>query len=144
MDGFEEFARATLRRYGVALAYPDFRTMWLANLSAQAAAWALIVSRGWLVFDMTHSSWMVGLVTFAAMAPLLFMPIVAGVLADRMDRRTLLGSTYFVNMVITLALAALAEAGVLNQSWARALTVVNRMARAAPQPTTPALPPSLP
>jgi MFS family permease len=143
MDGFEEFARATLRRYGVALAYPDFRTMWLANLSAQAAAWALIVSRGWLVFDMTHSSWMVGLVTFAAMAPLLFMPIVAGVLADRMDRRTLLGSTYFVNMVVTLALGVLAEAGVLNEWWVLALTIVNGMARAAQQSTSQALAASL-
>src|SRR6059058_1960850 len=91
-----EFLRASLFRYTAALEYREFRTMWLASLAAQAAAWALIVARGWLVFDMTGSSMVVGIVTFAAMAPLIFMPPIAGVLADRFDRRNVLAATYAV------------------------------------------------
>src|SRR5690349_2448777 len=114
MSAIRSFARASLERYVVALEYPEFRTMWLAHLAAQAAGWALIVARGWLVFDLTHSSLVVGLVTFAAMAPMLVMPPIAGVLADRMDRRTLLASTYVANLALTLVMAVLAAFGGLN------------------------------
>jgi len=48
------------QRYASALAFPDFRKMWLANLSAQAAAWPLIVARGWFTFEETGSSIWVG------------------------------------------------------------------------------------
>ncbi|MBI2166112.1 MAG: MFS transporter, partial [Chloroflexi bacterium] len=59
-------------RYLAALRHRDFRYMWLASLAAQSAAWALIVARGWLVYEETHSSAWVGVVTFAAMIPLVF------------------------------------------------------------------------
>src|SRR5688572_13587696 len=139
MSSVGAFARASLNRYVVALEYPEFRTMWFAHLSAQAAGWALIVARAWLVFDLTHSSLIVGLVTFAAMAPMLIMPPIAGVLADRMDRRTLLASTYVINMGITLVLAILAVIGVLNEWLVLGLTVANGMARATQQSTSQAL-----
>ena len=32
----------------LALQYRDYRTLWTANACAGAAAWALIVARGWL------------------------------------------------------------------------------------------------
>lgn len=130
MTALGSIFQASLARYGAALEYPEFRTMWFANLWAQAAAWALIVTRGWLVFDMTHSSVAVGVVTFAVMAPMLFMPPISGVLADRMDRRTLLASTYAVNFFHNLVLGLLAASGVLVEWHIVALSVVNGMARA--------------
>jgi MFS family permease len=128
-----------LERYTAALKYPDFRTMWWANLTAQAAAWALIVTRGWLVFDLTHSSGMVGVVTFAAMAPLFFVPPLAGVLADRIDRRTLLGWTYALNLVHNLVLAVLAFTGAIVPWHLVALSLVNGVARAVQMPVSQAL-----
>jgi MFS family permease len=139
MNGVRGFASAVFGRYVAALEFPEFRTMWLAHLSAQAAGWALIVARGWFVFDLTQSSWAVGLVTFAATAPMMIMPLIAGVLADRMDRRTLLASTYAINMVVTLILALLALFGVLNEGLVLGLTLVNGFARATQQSTSQAL-----
>ncbi|MPZ15057.1 MAG: MFS transporter [Chloroflexi bacterium] len=115
------------------------RLMWLANLSAQAAAWGLIVSRGWLVFDMTGSSMDVGIVTFAAMVPLVFVPPIAGVLADRVDRRTLLGSTYALNMAQNLVLGLLAGTGTIEEWHVVTLSFINGIARAAQQSTSQAL-----
>ena len=46
-----DLARATMSRYALALEHRDYRMMWMANFSAQAAAWALIVSRAWFVYD---------------------------------------------------------------------------------------------
>ncbi|MEA2638750.1 MAG: hypothetical protein QOF51_144 [Chloroflexota bacterium] len=128
-----------LDRYLAALEYPDFRNMWFATMSAQAAAWALVVSRGWLVFDMTGSSLAVGIVTFATMAPSLIMPPIAGVLADRIDRRNLLASTYVINFFSNLALALLAWTGVLSEWSIIALSVVNGVARATQMSTSQAL-----
>lgn len=139
MAGPLPLVRSTLSRYSAALAYPEYRTMWTANLAAQAANWALIVSRGWLAFDLTGSSMAVGVVTFAALAPQLFTPPFAGVLADRMNRRTLMASTYAVNLVATLLLLALVAAGGITDWHLVALSLVNGMARATQMSTSQAL-----
>src|SRR2546423_14623481 len=52
-EGYFDSFRA---RFFAALAYPDFRRLWAANAYAQAAAWALIVTRGWLIYDKTGSA----------------------------------------------------------------------------------------
>ncbi|MBI2172512.1 MAG: MFS transporter [Chloroflexi bacterium] len=139
MAYFARIGRSTLARYLAALEYSDFRKMWLANLSAQAAAWALIVARGWLVFQKTDSSAWVGIVTFAAMGPLFFVPPFAGVLADRVNRKTILQWTYIVNLIHNLALALLALSGFLQLWHLVALSLVNGAARAVQMPTSQAL-----
>jgi predicted MFS family arabinose efflux permease len=131
------------RRFFVALQYEDYRQLWVANAFAQAAAWGLIVARGWFVYHNTHSSFLVGLTTFAAMGPQLLVPAIAGVLADRMDRRTLLAWTYGLNTAHNLALLVLASFGVLEVWMLVALSVMNGTARAAQLPTSQALAASL-
>ena len=83
-------------RFLAALQYKDYRTLWMANLFAGAAGWALIVARGWLAFDMTetNSSMWVGVVTFMAMAPRFFLTPVIGFIADKFNRQTVLSWTY--------------------------------------------------
>ena len=122
-----------------ALEYEDFRHMWMANAAAQAAAWALIVTRGWLVYDETHSTLSVGLTTFAAMGPMVVVPPLAGVLADRFDRRTVLAWTYLVNLGHNLVLAALALTGVIDFWMILVLSLVNGVGRAVQMPTSQAL-----
>jgi MFS family permease len=131
--------RAMTHRYVAALAYADFRRMWLANVAAQAAAWALIVARGWLVFDVTHSSAWVGVTTFAAMGPLFVVPPFAGVLADRVDRRTVLAWTYALNLAHNLALALLALFDLLALWQLVALSLFNGVVRATQMPVSQAL-----
>ena len=58
------------------LRFDDFRSLWIAALSAGAASWALIVARGWLVYDLSGSSIWVGVVTFAAMAPMFLLSLI--------------------------------------------------------------------
>lgn len=132
-------ARYIFEKLTAALAYEDFRHMWLANASAQAAAWALIVTRGWLVYDQTHSTLSVGLTTFAAMGPMVIIPPLAGVLADRFDRRTVLAWTYVVNLGHNLVLASLALSGLLDFWMILALSLVNGVGRAVQMPTSQAL-----
>ena len=128
-----------LGQYFAALQHPQFRKLWWANIWAQSAGWGLIVARGWLVFDHTHSSASVGIVTFAAMAPLFFVPPFAGVLADRMHRGKLLQWTFAVNLAHNVALAILALMGHIEMWQIVLLTLVNGSARAVQIPTAQAL-----
>jgi len=58
-----------------------------------------MIALSWLVYDMTHSTFMLGLVGFISRIPsLLFAPI-AGVFADRMNKYKLLYLTQILAMV---------------------------------------------
>lgn len=135
--------QSRLQRYLAALQYRDYRTMWFATLWAGAAAWALIVARGWLVYEQSGSSLWVGVATFAAMAPRLVVPPLTGFLADLMDRRTLLAWTYGINLVHNLVLGILVLTGRAELWHIIALALVNGAARAAQMTASQALMPNL-
>ncbi len=132
-----------IHRYLSALAYRDYRLLWIASLSSQAAAWALIVARGWLVYEMSSSSGWVGLVTFAAMIPRVVVTPVAGYLSDRFDRRTVLATMFAINLVQNVVLALLAFAGTMQIWHLVLLSFINGSARAAYMPANQALLPNL-
>lgn len=143
MASVADFARATGSRFLGALQYKDYRTMWYATMAAGAAAWALIVARGVLAYDLSKSSLLVGLVTFSAMAPQMVVPFFAGYLADRIDRRRLLAWSFGVNVAQNAVLAALAFSGHIQAWHIVALSLVNGVARAVQIPTSQSLVPNL-
>ena len=147
-----------MRRYTAALSYPDYVTLWTASLSSGAAAWALIVARGLLVYDLTDgSSLWVGVVTFGAMIPRVLVPPFTGYLADRFNRRNIMASMFAINLVHNIALAALVSLDMFTE-WSDVmilptvslsllvlsfLSFVNGSARAAQMPAGQALIPNL-
>jgi MFS family permease len=131
------------QRFLLSLQYRDYRVLWTATVCAGAAAWALIVARGWLAFTITDSSLWAGLVTFVAMAPRFFATPVIGFLADRFDRQTLLCWTYALNLSHNVALAALAMLGLADPWVLVALSLINGTLRAAEQTVTQSLLPNL-
>jgi len=69
------------------------------------------VAEGWLIYRLTNSAFTLGLVGFFSLAPLVPVSLVAGVMSDRMSRRTLLVLTQVGLIFPPLALAVLAWAG---------------------------------
>ena len=143
MGGIAETARLIGAHYLAALQHRDFRTLWTASLCAGAAHWALIVARGWLVFDLEGSSIWVGVVTFAAMFPRFFVSPFAGLLADRLDRRTVLAGAFGLSLAHNVVLAGLAVAGIIEVWYVVVLAVVDGSARAVMMPATGSLLPNL-
>ncbi|MCX6020794.1 MAG: MFS transporter [Chloroflexi bacterium] len=126
------------------LEHPQYRTLWFANMWAGAAAWALIVTRGVQVLQMSdNSSFWVGMTTFAAMFPIVVVPPLAGYLADRLDRKTVLAWTFVINLVANVALTAAVVSGEATLWQIILLSLVNGVARAAQVPASQALLPSL-
>ena len=143
MTNTMQFARATGARFLGALQYQDYRTMWYATMAAGAAAWALIVARGVLAYDLSGSSLLVGVVTFSAMAPQMVVPFIAGYMADRFDRRKVLAWSFALNVVQNLVLAALVFTGQVQVWHMVVLSLVNGTARSVQMPTSQSLVPNL-
>jgi MFS family permease len=72
------------------------------------------VATGWLVYRLTNSAFLLGLVSFASQIPTLLLSPFAGVFVDRSDKRRVLVATQVLAMIQSLALAALAITGVIK------------------------------
>ena len=138
-----EDGRPAKTQFFTSLQHLDYRRLWFGNVSAGSAHWALIVARGWLVFEITDSSTLVGVVTFAAMIPGFLISPFAGLLADRVDRRRLLAWTFGLDAAHNLLLATLTIVGIVQVWHLVALSLVNGSARAAQMPASGALLPNL-
>ena len=62
---------------------------------------------GWFVFEQTGSPFLVTLVGFSGMGPLVVLGVFGGVLAERVDKRRLLLGTLFANLIAAALMAAL-------------------------------------
>ena len=89
-----------------AFRYPDFRVLWASTVSNQLGLGMQQVLLGWLVFEITESGGMVGVVFAARSAPNLVVGFVAGSVSDRIDRRVLMRASVF-GMVVCAGLVAL-------------------------------------
>jgi predicted MFS family arabinose efflux permease len=77
----------------------------------------------WMILELTDSPWLVALVGFFGMAPMLLLGVLGGVLADRVDRRSLLITTQLASFAASLTLAGLLFTGEVRY-WHGYLTVL--------------------
>jgi len=95
------------------LRYQDFRLIWLGSITEHAGQFMQIAAILWIANEMTRSPLMLTIVGACKFIPLLFLPIIGGVAADRMDRRTLLITSLFGAALISLCLALLVMTGAM-------------------------------
>jgi MFS family permease len=133
----------TRDRFLLALQYRDYRNLWIATAFSASAAWALIIARGWLAFEITDGSLWVGIVTFAAIVPRVFSTPISGFLADKFDRQTLLRWIFALNMVNNVALAVLVMSGNAGPWVLTIMALINGTLRASQMTTVSALIPNL-
>jgi MFS family permease len=94
-----------------ALRHRNFRLFLGGQIVSLVGTWMQRVALGWLVYRLTHSAFLLGLVGFAGQIPSLFLSPLAGVWADRWNRHRMVIATQALSMVQALALAALVLRG---------------------------------
>ena len=72
------------------------------------------LAQSWLVYQLTGSAFLLGTVSFLQGLPSLFLALVGGVLADRVERRRLMLVTQVAQMLLALLLAGLTLTGVVR------------------------------
>lgn len=102
------------RQLGRALRHPNYRRFFVGQGISVIGTWITRLATSWLVYRMTGSALLLGLVAFANQAPAAVLGPVAGVLVDRMDRQRVLIVTQALAMLQSAALAALALSGVMT------------------------------
>ena len=96
--------------------------------------WLQSVAQSWLVFQLTNSAFLLGLVAFLGSIPVFFLSLFGGVLADRMNKRTILISTQTAFMVLAFLLAALTQAKLVTPAQIMVIAVLNGIVMAFDMP----------
>ena len=90
-----------------ALKSPNFRLYFAGQLVSLSGTWMQNVAQGFLVFKLTRSELWLGIVACAAGLPLILLAPVAGVVVERVPRRTLMMFTQTVQMILAFILTYL-------------------------------------
>ena len=98
---------AYLSRLSAVWRQNDYRWFWLSSATQGLAQGTQFLVIGWLVLEITDSSAQLGLVIFLYGGPNVTLLLVAGVIADRFDRRYILMSTQAIVSGVIAALAFL-------------------------------------
>ena len=97
-----------------ALRNDDYRLFWGGCLLSNVGTWMQNVAQGWLVLELSNSSFWLGMVGFAASFPFLLFTLVGGVIADRVSKRHLLIATQTAQMILAFVLAGLTYFKIIN------------------------------
>lgn len=73
-----------------ALGYRNYRLFFSGQSISLIGTWTTRLATGWLVYRLTHSAFLLGVIGFANQIPTFLLAPFGGVLADRLDRRVVL------------------------------------------------------
>jgi len=104
------------RRTFAALENRNFRWMWLAGLASSATFQMGMITRGWLIYDMTGSALALGWVSSGWGISILALSLFGGVVADRIRKRNVLVISQVAMGLVTLVIGLLLATGVI-QIW---------------------------
>jgi MFS family permease len=102
----------------------NYRLFFAGQLVTLLGAWIQSVALSWLVYRLSHSAFLLGLVTFASQAPIFFITPFAGTIADRNDRRTVFAVTRSLSMVQAAILTILTLTGHIEINTVIALALL--------------------
>lgn len=97
-----------------ALRHRNFRLFFTGQSISLIGTWMTRIATSWLVYRLTGSALLLGLVSFSGQIPTFLLAPFAGVLVDRIDRRKLLVWTQVLAGIQSLAMAALTLAKVIT------------------------------
>jgi len=96
--------------------------------------WIQNLAVGWLVYRLTDSAFYLGLVGFAGQIPALILAPLAGVYADRINRRRILILTQVFPMMMAVILTILSYTETINVTYLIVIVIFNGIALAFDTP----------
>src|SRR5436190_21928191 len=93
----------------------NFGPYFAGNAASASGTWFQNLAASILVWRLTHSAFLLGVLNFANFIPVLVLSPWAGAVADRMNRRTVVLATQLVAATLSVVLAALTWAGGVDE-----------------------------
>jgi len=90
-----------------ALQHTQYRRYWLGSFASIGATQLQVMGQGWLLFELTNSSLMLGYLGAATAIPAIAMTLFGGALADQLDKIKVLMTTSLLVALLLITLAIL-------------------------------------
>jgi len=97
--------------------------------------WIQQVAQSWLVFQLTNSAFLLGVVGFLSSIPIFLLSLFGGVLADRLNKRNILILTQVAFMVLAFALAILTQMQLITPAQIMFIALLNGVVMAFDAPS---------
>ena len=98
------------------LQYRNYRLFFTGQSISLIGTWMQRIAMPWLVYHLTGSAFLLGLVSFAGQIPAFLLAPIAGVITDKHSKYRVLLITQILSLIQALILAVLALTGVI-QIW---------------------------
>lgn len=125
------------------LRHPAYRYLWTGTLLMSAGQWIQQVTLGWLLYDLTGSSVLLGALNGLRALPFLVFGPIAGVAADRMDRRRLMLNNQYVLLLAAIGMGMVVASGLLEAWHLFLFTLITGIAWSFSEPVRQSLVPNL-
>jgi MFS family permease len=116
------------------LRHRNYRLFFCGQGLSLIGTWMTQVATSWLIYRLTNSPWLLGLVTFSGQIPTFFIAPFAGVWVDRWDRHRILVITQTLSMLESFALAFVVFTGHSNVWTIVGLTMFQGIVNAIDMP----------
>jgi len=110
LNKFKNILNTTL----ISLRNRNYRLFFFGQTASLVGTWMQVVAMSWLVYHLTNSALLLGLVGFFSQIPAFFIAPFAGVFIDRWNKHRVLVITQILSMLQALALAVLTLTGAIN------------------------------
>src|SRR5579872_4553238 len=116
------------------LRYRNYRLFFGGQIVSLVGTWITTTATSWLVYRLTGSALLLGVVGFAGQFPAFLLGPFAGIIVDRHDRHRLLVATQTISMLQSFALAALTLSGHITIALIIGLNIVQGIVNAFDMP----------
>ena len=99
-----------------ALSSAPYRRFWLGSIASVGSTQLYFISKAWLVFELSGSALYLGILGATTAVPNIFATFIGGIVADRINRRSVLILTSGISSVLLLILGIL-DASELVRVW---------------------------
>ncbi|HMA38257.1 MAG TPA: MFS transporter [Chloroflexia bacterium] len=126
-----------------ALAIRNYRLFWIGQLISLTGTWMQTTAQAWLVIQLTHSPFALGLVTTCQFLPIMLFSLVGGVLTDRLPKHRLLLLTQTASLVQATIFGALVATQAIQLWHVYILAAIQGLINAIDNPARQAFVPEL-
>jgi len=117
----------------------SFRVYWFGMFISLIGTWIQIVAQSWLVFQLTNSAFLLGVVGFLSSIPVFLLSLFGGVLADRLNKRNILIATQSAFMLLAFLLAVLTQMKLITPYQIMLVALLNGVVMAFDAPSRQAM-----
>ena len=117
-----------------AFRHRNYRLFFAGQAISLVGTWMQQVAQGWLVLQLTHDPFWLGLVSLAQFGPVIILGLFGGVIADQLPKRKTLMATQSVAMILAFILFGLTAAHVIQVWHVLVLSILLGIANAFDMP----------